>query len=140
MSNLLACILVCISERQKHDKGIKEMCSTGIQSFEIRSKLLQSCSKFVFKTELDESTVIACLAGRDAQEVLYTGLIQKPSGDSRQLQFLLDICNANIHKTTFSAKTYTVKPVLSGHRIKRTLSIKRTVAEVPQFFSLIFFK
>ena len=82
----------------------------------------------MFKTELDESTVIACLAGRDAQEVLYTGFVQTPSSDSRRLQFLLDICNANIHETAFSAKTYTVKPVLSGHRIK------------PQFFSLIFFK
>ena len=28
-------------------------------------------------------TVIACLAGRDAQEVLYTGFVQTPSGDSR---------------------------------------------------------
>ena len=34
----------------------------------------------------------------------------------------------------------TVKPVLSGHRIKRTPSIKRTVAEVPKFTSLIYFK
>ena len=34
----------------------------------------------------------------------------------------------------------TVKPVLSGHRIKRTPSIKRTVAEVPKFISLICFK
>ena len=29
-----------------------------------------------------------------------------------------------------------MKPVLSGHRIKRTPSIKRTVAEVPKFVSL----
>ena len=35
---------------------------------------------------------------------------------------------------------YTVKPVLSGHRIKRTLSIKRTVAEVQKFITLIYFK
>ena len=34
----------------------------------------------------------------------------------------------------------TVKLVLSGHRIKRTPSIERTVAEVPKFISLIFFK
>ena len=34
----------------------------------------------------------------------------------------------------------TVKPVLNGHRIKRTPSIKRTVAEVPKFISLIYFK
>ena len=33
-----------------------------------------------------------------------------------------------------------VKPVLSGHRMKRTPSIKRTVAEVPKFISLIYFK
>ena len=31
----------------------------------------------------------------------------------------------------------TVKPVLSGPRIKRTPSIKRTGAEVPRFISLI---
>ena len=34
----------------------------------------------------------------------------------------------------------TVKPVLRGHCIKRTPSIKRTVAEVPKFISLIYFK
>ena len=33
----------------------------------------------------------------------------------------------------------TVKPVLSRHRIERTPSIKRTVAEVPKFVSLIYF-
>ena len=33
-----------------------------------------------------------------------------------------------------------MKPVLRGHRIKRTPSIKRTVAEVPKFISLIYFK
>ena len=32
------------------------------------------------------------------------------------------------------------KPVLSGHLIKRTPSIERTVAEVPKFISLIYFK
>ena len=47
MSNLLACILACISVRDKHDEGIKKMCSTGI-SFG-RSKLLQSCSNFTLK-------------------------------------------------------------------------------------------
>ena len=30
MSNLLACILACISVTDKHDKGIKKMCSTSI--------------------------------------------------------------------------------------------------------------
>ena len=39
-----------------------------------------------------------------------------------------------------NGKNYTVKPVLSGHRIKRTPSIKWTVAEVPRFISLIYFK
>jgi len=29
MSNLLACILACLSEGQ-HDEGIKEMCSSGV--------------------------------------------------------------------------------------------------------------
>ena len=35
---------------------------------------------------------------------------------------------------------YAVKPVLSGHRTKRTPTIERTVAEVPKFISLIYFK
>ena len=34
----------------------------------------------------------------------------------------------------------TAKPVLSGYRIKQTPSIKRTVAEVPKFISLLYFK
>ena len=66
--------------RDKHDAGIKQMCSSGI-SFG-RSKLLQSCSNLRLKPEL-EPAVTACLAGRDAQEVLYTGFVQTPSGDSR---------------------------------------------------------
>ena len=38
------------------------------------------------------------------------GFVQTPSGDSKWLRFLPDICNADIHKATFSfsAKTYTV--------------------------------
>ena len=112
MSNLLVCILVCISVRDKHDEGIKKMCSTGI-SFG-RSKLLQSCSNFTLKPEL-KPTVTACLAGRDAQEVLYTGFAHTPSSDSKRLRFLPDICNADIQKTSFSAKTYTVlNGVLNG--------------------------
>ena len=66
--------------RDKHDAGIKQMCSSGIRFG--KSKLLQSCSNFTLKPEL-EPTVIPCLAGRDAQEVLYTGFVQIPSGDSR---------------------------------------------------------
>ena len=88
--------------RDKHDTGIKQMCSSGI-SFG-RSKLLQSCSNLTLKPEL-EPAVTACLAGRDAQEVLYTGFVQTPSGNSRWLRFLPNICNADIHKTAFSAKT-----------------------------------
>ena len=76
MSNLLACILACISVRDKHDEGIKKMCSTGI-SFG-RSKLLQSCGNFTLKPEL-EPTVTACLADRGAQEVLYTGFAHTPT-------------------------------------------------------------
>ena len=51
MSNLLACILACISVREKHDEGITKIRSTGI-SFG-RSKLLQSCSNFTFKPDLN---------------------------------------------------------------------------------------
>ena len=98
--------------RDKHDEGIKEMCSTGIGFG--RSKLLQSCSNFTLKPEL-EPTVIACLAGRDAQEVLCAGFCQTPSVDSKRLRFMLDICDANIHKTAFSAKTYTdLNELLNG--------------------------
>ena len=74
-----------------------------------RLKLLQSHGNFTLKPEL-EPTVIACLVGRDTctQEVLYTGFLQTLSGNSRPLQFLPDICNADINKTVFSAKIYTV--------------------------------
>ena len=112
MSNLLACILACISERDKHDEGMNKRCSISI-SFG-RSKLLQSCSNFTSKPEL-KPTVTACLAGRGAQEVLYTGFVHTPSSDSKRLRFLPDICNADIQKTSFSAKTYTVlNGVLNG--------------------------
>ena len=66
-----------------------------------------SCSNLVLKAEL-EPTVIACLVGRDAQEVLYTGFAQTLSGNLKWLRFSPDIYNADIHKTAFSAKTYTV--------------------------------
>ena len=61
----------------------------------------------MLKPEL-EPTAIACLVDRDAHEVLYIGFVQTPSGYSRRLRFLPDICNADIHRTVFSAKTYTV--------------------------------
>ena len=97
------------------------MCSSGTRFG--RSKLLQSCSNFTLKPEV-EPTVIACLAGRDAQEVLYTGFVQTPSGNSRRLRFLPNICNADIHKTAFSAKTvYTVVNELSKWFIKRELKL-----------------
>ena len=88
--------------RDKHDAGIKQMCSSGVIFG--RSKLLQSCSNLRLKPEL-EPAVRACLARRDAQEVLYTGFVQTPSSDSRRLRFLPNICNADIHKIAFSAKT-----------------------------------
>ena len=88
MSNLLACILACIIARDKNDAGIKEMFPTGYLG---RSKLLQSCINFTLKPEL-EPTVMACLAGRDAQEVLCTGFFQTSSGRLRRLRFLPDIC------------------------------------------------
>ena len=40
----------------------------------------------------------------------------------------------------FARIQITVKPALSGHRIKWTLSIKRTVAEAPKSISVIYFK
>ena len=59
---------------------------------------------FTLEPELEPAS-IACLAGRDAQEVLYTGFVQTPSGNSRRLRFLPNICSADIHKTAFSEKT-----------------------------------
>ena len=94
------------------------MCFTGI-SFG-RSKLLQSSSNLTLKPEL-EPTVIACfccLAGRDAQEVLYTRFVQTPRGNLRQLRFLPNICNADIHKPAFSANTYTVVWFLKRELVK----------------------
>ena len=59
-------------------------------------------------------------------------IVKKTHEISVQLNFILLIKNSKC--------MHTVKPVLSGHRIKRTPSIKRTVAEVPKFISLIYFK
>ena len=39
-----------------------------------------------------------------------------------------------IQASTLTTFECTVKPVLSGHRIKRTPSIKRTVAEGPKIY------
>ena len=125
MSNLLACILACISVRDTHDEGIKKVCSTG-KSFG-RSKLLQSCSNFTLKPEL-KPTVTACLAGSDAQEVLYTGFVHTPSSHSKRLRFLPDIFNADIQKTSFSAKTYTVLiGVLNGLQRERAEALVTTI-------------
>ena len=49
MSNLLR-VPWCVLMRDKHDAGIKEMCSSGIRFG--RSKLPQSCSNFTLKPEL----------------------------------------------------------------------------------------
>ena len=114
--------------RDKQDEGIKEMCSTGL-SFG-RSKLLQSCSNFTdftLKPKL-EPTEVACLAGRDAQEVLYTGFVQPPSRHSKRLRFLPDICNADIQKTSFFANPYTVlNGVLNGLQRKRVEALVKTI-------------
>ena len=97
------------------------MCFAVI-SFE-RSKLLQSRRNLTLKPEL-EPTVIACfccLAGRDAQESFDTRFVQTSSGDLRQLRFLPDICNADIHKPAFCANTYTVawffKELVKNYRL-----------------------
>ena len=83
MSTLLACILACISERQtwhRHQGNVFYW-----------HKLL----KITLKPEL-ERTAIACLVDRDVHEVLYTGFVQTPSGYSRRLRFVPDICKADI--------------------------------------------
>ena len=70
----------------------KELCPIETYLSFGRSKLLHSCSYFMLKSE-PEQTVIACLAGRNAQEVFYSGFVLTPSGDSRR--FLSGICNAD---------------------------------------------
>ena len=54
------------------------------------------------------------------------------------LQEIIFLPSKLVHSLDTLSKT--VKPVLSEHCIKRTTSIKRTVAEVPKFISLIYFK
>ena len=88
MSNLLACILACISERQiwyRHQGNVFYW-----------HKLL----KTTLKPEL-EPTIIACLAGKDAQEVLYTGFVQSPSGDSQDRLF-----HQNIYRFEWTSKWF----------------------------------
>ena len=69
-----------------------------------------------------------CLAGRDAQEVLYSGFVHTLRSDSKRLRFLPDICNADIQKTSFSAKTYTVlNGVLNGLQRKRVEALVKTI-------------
>ena len=46
----------------------------------------------------------------------------------------------NLRTRKTNIKYNTVKSVLGGHRIKRTPSIEGTLAEVPKFISLIYFK
>ena len=91
--------------RDRH-AGIKQMCSSGVRFG--RSKLLQSCSNFTLKPEL-EQTVTACLAGRDAQEVFRLDL-SDTERRFKAIAILARLSNADIHKTAFSAKTYTVIP------------------------------
>ena len=85
--------------RDKQDEGIKEKKDQNYS--------LQSCRNFMLEPEL-EPTVTASLAGRDAQQLLYTVFVQTPSGDLRWLQFLSDIGYSDIHKTAFFTKTYTI--------------------------------
>ena len=51
-------------------------------ALEKQNYVLQSCCNFTLKPWL-EPTVIACLAGRDAQEVLYTGYVQTTREESK---------------------------------------------------------
>ena len=47
MSNLLACILACISVRDKNDEGIKKMCSItgGPSSLHERTDVTLACGR-----------------------------------------------------------------------------------------------
>ena len=62
------------------------------------------------------------------------------------LQQFLDRCyklsfiSTQLNIRSLLQKQETVKPVLSRHRIKRTPSIKQTVAEAPKLNCLIYFK
>ena len=47
MSNLLACILACISVRDKHDEGIKKMCSAPGGPSSLHERGRDSCLRAV---------------------------------------------------------------------------------------------
>ena len=96
----MSSLLTCISEKQP-DGGIKCVLFGKI-SFG-GSKLLQPCSNFAFKPDLDP-TVIACLASRDTEEVLYAGFFQTPRRYSRR--FWSSICNIYINKTLCAVGAY----------------------------------
>ena len=69
---------------------------------------------------------------KDSKEIMSSKPWERPGMEWPKLQ------KKKRENTSFYLNT--VKPVLSGHRIKRTPSIERTVAEVPKFISLIYFK
>ena len=90
------CVLV--RGNHDHDPGIKEM--TNVFYWHKLWKIKITPIKLQLHVETwtgTNSTVIACLAGRDVLEVLYTGFVQNTE---RWLQFLPDICRTDIHKST----------------------------------------
>ena len=72
MSNLL----VLISVRDKHDEGIKKMCSTGISLG--RSKLLQSCSNFTLKPGRSKTNCNNLFSRQRCSGGLHTGFVHTP--------------------------------------------------------------
>ena len=70
---------------------------------------------------------------QNASEIIYPGCPKFKT-------YLVFVCTGRVYDFDVFQILNTVKPVLSGHRIKRTPSIKRTVAEVPKFISSIYFK
>ena len=80
---------VLVRDNHDHDAGIKDMTNVFYQHklWKIKIILLQSSCNFTLKPELEpKRTVIACLAGGDAQEVLYTGFVQTWSSNCDSCQ------------------------------------------------------
>ena len=89
---------------------------------------------------------IDCYGGIDAQVVnqkMQQALANMKRPFMKKLPpLMLKLSPKELHESLRQLRQVnnTVKPVLSGHRIKRTPSIKRTVAEYPKFISLIYCK
>ena len=78
---------VLVRDNHDHDAGIKEMTNVFYWHQLWRIKITPVKLQLHVETRTrTNSTVIACLAGRDAQEVLYAGFVQTLSCDCDSCQ------------------------------------------------------